>query len=129
MAGKNAVSRVGQIGAFAQAQNHVVASGFPNYPVYQDVTASPVKSPVTLAAATPQLINIPAAAVSISILSAVAVNVSDTSGSTNGSYGIPANVEVTIPLVTPSNDPQDATGQLWLTSAPGGVCSFRFSCV
>ena len=128
MAGKNATARVGQMGAFAQANNHQVMSGWLNYPVYQDATASPVKSPVALTS-TPQLINIPAAAATITIIGAVAVTVADTSNGANGSILVPANTPVTIPLVTPSNSPNDATGQLWLSTASTGNCSFFFGCV
>ena len=128
MASKNATSRVGQMGTFAQAMNHVAMSGWLNYAVYQDASGTPVKSPVALTS-TPTLINIPASAATITLIGAVAVTVSDTSGATDGSMLIPANVPVTIPLVTPSDNPNDTTGQLWLSTASTGNCSFFFGCV
>jgi hypothetical protein len=124
---KNAI-RALQMGIFAQAHNHVVMSGWLNYPVYQDATATPVVSPVALTS-TPTLINVPAAAAEITILGAVAVTVSDTANSADGAMLIPANVPITIPLVTPTSDPNGTTGQLWLSTASTGNCSFFFGCV
>ncbi|MDE2103434.1 MAG: hypothetical protein KGL39_39700 [Patescibacteria group bacterium] len=128
MASKNATSRAGQMGAFAQAMNHQVMSGWLNYVVFQDATASPNKSPLTLSS-TPTLINIPGAAATITITSSAATVISDTSGGTNGTFTIPANTLITLPLVTPSGDPQDTTGQLWLSTATSATCQFFFGCV
>lgn len=128
---KNATARVGQMGVFAQAGNHQVMSGWLNYPVYQDATGTPVKSPQTLTT-TPLLLNIPAAAATITILAAVAVRIGDNSGiNAAGAYMlIPANVPVTVPVVTPSSNANDTTGQLWIAAdSTGGACSFYFGCV
>lgn len=121
--------RVASLGAFVQAANHQVASGFPNYPYFQDTTVTPVKSPAALTT-TPTLINIPAAAVSITIIGAVAIRVSDTSGQGNGYIAVPANVPITIPVASPLGNANDPTGQLWLAAdSTSGNCSFFFDCV
>lgn len=121
--------RVGQLGQFAQAANHQVASGFPNYPYFQDTTATPVKSPVAVTTAA-QLINIPAGAVIVTFISGVALRVSDTSNQANGYIVVPANVPVALPVTTPTSDPNNLSGQMWIAAdSTGGNCSFFFSCV
>lgn len=128
MASKNA-ARSGSLGAFAQAKNHQVASGYPNYPLFEDATGTPVLSPVALTTAY-TLINVPAAAVGITINGAVAVRVADSSNAAGGYFVCPANVPVEIPITTPTSDPNDTTGQLWLAAdSTSGNCSFFFSCV
>lgn len=121
-------NRAQQFGTMARDSNHQTL-GKENYPYYQDGTGTPVKSPVALNGSA-QLINIPAAAVAIVIIPVVDVRVSDTSGMSAGYAVVPAKTPVEFPIVTPGNDLNDTTGQLWVVNdSTAGNCSFFFKCV
>ena len=124
-------NRANQFGSFAHDTNHQVMNGFPNYPYYQDAAVSPIQSPLSITT-TPQLITIPGAAVSITITSTIAFRIGDQSAINNTKpYAtFPANTPVTIPIVTPSMDPADPTGVLYVAADTStGVLSFIFNCV
>lgn len=123
-------NRANQFGSFAHDVNHQVIT-LPNYPYYQDVNASPVKSPLSITT-TPALITIPGAAVSITLTSTVAFRTGDQSAidSTKPYATWPANTPITLPCVTPSSDPLDTTGVMYVAAdTASGVLSFIFNCL
>lgn len=121
-------NRAQQFGTVGRDSNHQYL-GDSNFPYFQDAAASPVKSPVALTT-TPSVITVPAAAVRMHVIGAVAIRVGDTSGQTTGYVMVPANLEASFPVITPGIDPNDTTGQIWLAAdSTGGNCSFWFDCV
>jgi hypothetical protein len=132
MAAKNPnVNRANQFGSFFHDVNHQVGTGYPNYPLYQDATASANKSPLALTT-TPVQLKIPGAAVSVTLTCTQAFRVGDQSAidSTTPYATFPSNVPIPIPVATPTDDPNDTTGYMWVaTDSSTGNLSFFFSCV
>lgn len=125
------INRANQFGSFARDPNHQYITE-PNYPYFQDATASPQKSPVAIASNAVVTIDIPASAIRINFCSTVQFRVSDlnTVDSAAPYASLPPNQVIPFPCVTPSSDPNDTTGQIFVCAdSTSGNLSFWFDCV
>lgn len=127
MPGSKNLARSGSFGPFPQAPNHTVMSGFQNYFMTTDATATPQKSPLAVPAASTTTITIPAAAVEMVLISSTALRISESDPVTAPYFVIPANTPFHVPCMTPGLNVNDATGQIFLKAdSVDAIVQFMF---
>ena len=101
--------------------NRVAMTGFPNYTVSQDITGTPVTSPVTNMSGSGAALTVPLNAVSVTVESTVIMQIGEDSSYAQG-LNIPASTLYTYPCARQAF--------VYLKPSSGtNTTSFQFNCV